>query len=156
MKKTTRLHNVMFPFWMFYLLPTYFWLIILPANFVVDSLVLVLAAKVHKLQNKLELWKKSILKIWLIGFFSDMIGAALTLGILFILGILQLDSWIDTRYGMAFLSLPGVILAGVLIYFLNKKLSFKKCDFDAYSIKKLSIALAIFTAPYTMLIPAYF
>jgi len=45
-KGQTKLYNVLFPIWMFYFLPTVVWLILLPGNFLIDSLVLLAAMKV--------------------------------------------------------------------------------------------------------------
>lgn len=155
MKKPVRLNNILFPIWLFWLLPTYVWLIILPANFVIDSLVLVLAMNAFRLDNKLRIWKHNILKVWIIGFVSDFIGAAVIFGIM-----LVLDSVIP-RFntilfpGTTLISLPGVVLAGVLIYFLNRRFSFTKCGLSAAQVHKLSLALAVFTAPYAMMIPLY-
>ena len=53
------------------------------------------------------------------------------------------------------ITIPGVILAGVLIYFLNLKFSFKKTDLEPAQIRFLSLMLALFTAPYTMMLPIY-
>ncbi|MCH5344620.1 MAG: hypothetical protein J1E64_11320 [Acetatifactor sp.] len=155
MKKTVRFNNILFPIWLFWLLPTYVWLIILPANFVIDSLVLVLAMNVLRLENKLSIWKHSILKVWIIGFVSDFIGAAAIFGIM-----LVLDSLIPRFNTMLFpgttlISLPGVALAGVLIYFLNRRFSFTKCGLSAAQVHKLCLALAVFTAPHAMMIPLY-
>lgn len=155
MKKPVRLNNILFPIWLFWLLPTYVWLIILPANFVIDSLVLVITMNVFRLENKLSVWKHSILKVWIIGFVSDFIGAAVIFGIM-----LVLDSVIP-RFntilfpGTTLISLPGVVLAGVLIYFLNRRFSFTKCELSAAQVHKFSLALAVFTAPYAMMIPLY-
>lgn len=74
MKKDMKLYNVIFPIWMLFFLPPVR-LVILPANFVIDSLVFRLAAKVSKLQGIASLYKKSILKIWGFGFLADIIGA---------------------------------------------------------------------------------
>lgn len=155
MKKPVRLNNILFPIWLFWLLPTYVWLIILPANFVIDSLVIVLAMKAFRLENRLRIWRHSILKVWIIGFVSDFIGAAAILGIMFVL-----DSVIPRFNTMLFpgttlISLPGVMLAGVLIYFLNRRFSFTKCGLSTAQVHKLSLALAVFTAPYAMMIPLY-
>ncbi len=156
MKKEIRLYNVMFPIWFFWLLPTPLWLIILPVNFAVDSLVLCFAMKLRGLQDKLQIWKKSIWKIWAIGFFSDVVGALLILGLYELLGEVFKVRWNLILFpGTTLLSLPGVALGGVLIYFLNKRFSFGKCGLDAAAVRKLSLALAIFTAPYAMLIPIY-
>lgn len=75
MKKDVKLYNMIFPLWTLFFLPPA-WLVVLPANFVIDSLVFRLAAKVSKLQGVASLYKKSILKIWGFGFLADIIGAA--------------------------------------------------------------------------------
>lgn len=74
-KKEIRLYNLLFPIWMFFIWPSVLWLILLPANFVIDSVVLLLTMYALHLENRISLWKKSIVRIWLIGFLSDFIGA---------------------------------------------------------------------------------
>ena len=159
MKKdnSVRLYNVMFPIWFFFFFPIA-WLLILPVNFGVDSLVLMLSARKQQVENKKALWKKHILPVWGIGFLSDLIGA----GLVFLIYLAVAESpLVDTFMnpvlfpGTTIISIPGVILAGFMIYFLNKKLTFRKSALDAAVIHKLCLHLAIFTAPYTMLIPLY-
>lgn len=154
MKKDTKLYNVLFPIWFFLLFPQT-WLLILPVNFIVDSLVLILSFKYLKLGDIKCLWKKSILKVFAIGFISDILGALLTLG------VMLLTDWllpaVNTALfpGTTLIALPGVILAGFLIYILNKRFSFKKTEIELNYVKKICLYLAVFTAPYTMLIPLY-
>lgn len=155
MKRETRLYNVIFPIWLFWLLPTVLWLVILPANFMIDSLILILAMKKQKISGCTRIWKQSILKIWMIGFFSDLIGAGLIYGFMLLTDTLY-PSW-NTLYfpGTTLISIPGVILAGLLIYWLNQRFSFTKCDWDKVRIRTTSLILAVFSAPYAMLIPLY-
>lgn len=152
-----RLYNVMFPIWFFYFFPQV-WLVVLPVNFLVDSLVLWLSARHQKLDERLPLWKKHILPVWGIGFLSDLIGAGLIFGIYSI--AVEIPALVEAMNphlfpGTTLISIPGVILAGVLIYWLNKKLTFRSSSLDAAVIHKLCLHLALFTAPYTMLIPLY-
>ena len=151
--RSVRLYNVMFPIWFFFFFPIV-WLLILPVNFLVDSLVVLLSAKRQKLEMPKSLWKKHILPVWGIGFLSDLIGAGLTFG-LYLLCADLLDLNVHLFPGATLISIPGTILAGVLIYFLNRKLTFRKSQLDPAAIHKLCLHLAIFTAPYTMLIPLY-
>lgn len=156
--KPVVLYNVMFPIWFFFLLPTYLWLILLPANFAIDSLVLLVAVTAYhyrsNIKESLTIWKSSILKIWLIGFASDFVGAAL---------IFALYTLLEPRLSInlvlfpwtTLLTIPGVLLAGGLIYRLNRRFSFGRCALDPKQIRKLSLTLAVCTAPYTMLIPLY-
>ena len=155
--RSIRLYNVMFPIWFFFFLPP-IWLVMLPVNFGVDTLVLMLSARKQQVDDRKALWKKRILPVWGIGFLSDLIGAGLVFLIYLVVAESPLvDTWMNPVYfpGTCIISLPGVILAGFAIYFLNKKLTFRKSTLDAAVIHKLCLHLAIFTAPYTMLIPLY-
>ena len=70
-------------------------------------------------------------------------------------------SWSVTARTMLFpgatlYALPGVALAGVLLYWLNRLLSFRKTGLEKRQLHKLCLAIALFTAPYLMLIPLGF
>ena len=156
-KNNIKLYNVMFPIWFFFFFPV-MWLIILPVNFLVDSLVLCLSAKRQQVDERKTLWKKHILPVWGIGFLSDLIGAGLVFLIYLVVAESPLvDTWMNPVFfpGTCIISLPGVALAGWMIYILNKKLTFRKSQLDPAVIHKICLHLAIFTAPYTMLIPLY-
>ena len=160
MKKdnSVRLYNVMFPIWFLFFFPV-LWLVMLPVNFGVDSLVLMLSAKKQQVEDRKALWKKHILPVWGIGFLSDLIGAAVLIPLyLLIVESPLVDSFLNPVYfpGSIITAIPGVILAGFMIYILNRKLTFRKSTLDPAVIHKLCLHLAIFTAPYTMLIPLYF
>lgn len=154
-KKNVRLYNLVFPFWFLYLFPMPLWLIVLPANFAIDSLVLYCSARRQEIGSRLELWKQTILSVWGIGFLCDFIGAAFTFGLYLPLNEIPDMIPLITFPGTTLISIPGLILAGVLIYFLNKKFSFRKSDLTPEQIHKLCLHLALWTAPYTMLIPAF-
>ena len=154
-KDCARLYNVLFPMWMFYLFPSWLWLVILPANFVIDSLVLCLAMRKLEISGRREIWRKSIFRIWAVGFLSDFLGALLTLGLMLLIDAFHLSWDVYLFPGTTLMAIPGVVLSGILIYALNKRYAFAKCISDERQIHKLSLALAIFTAPYAMLIPLY-
>ena len=152
-ERSVRLYNVMFPIWFLLFMPP-LWLIILPANFLIDSLVIWLSAKRQGLAEPCTLWKKHILPVWGIGFLSDLLGAGLIF--LIYLAVAEIPGINPVLFpGTTLISIPGVALAGVLIYFLNKKLTFRKSQLDPAVIHRLCLHLAVFTAPYTMLIPLY-
>ncbi len=151
-----RLYNLLFPVWLFYLIPSGLWLLILPANFAVDSLVLRLAMKRLDIPRGHEIWKLSILRIWLIGFLCDLLGAALTLGIQLLMDVVLDLGWNTFLFpGATLLAVPGVLFSAFLIYILDKKYAFVKCPLEEDHTRKLSLALSLFTAPYAMLIPLY-
>lgn len=169
MRKTVTLYNVIFPVWMLILIPTV-WIVVLPANFIIDSLVLLLAFHLLKLNDRKTLYKQSILKVWGFGFLADMIGAGLLLGVYFIDSALSRSGsaageWFyDNITGplgdnafkspiAVFVALLAIASAGALIYLFNYKVSFKSWPEDREK-KKAALLLAVVTAPYTMLIPA--
>lgn len=154
-KHGIRLYNVLFPAWMFSLFPSWLWLVILPANFAVDSLVLCLAMRRLGIAGRREIWGKSIIRIWAFGFLSDFLGALLTLGLMLLIDAFHLSWDIYLFPGTTLLAIPGVVLSGVLIYLLDRRYAFAKCLSDERQIHELSLALAFFTAPYAMLIPLY-
>ena len=163
MRKQTRLYNFFFLPWMVWYLPVLFQMLtfrqgrmavflVLAANFAYDSIILRLAMRRAGLPGKLQIWKKSIWKIWGAGFFSDIIGTMLTI----LLGALLtgvFKAGLRTA-GYLLTALPGIALAGVMIYFLNKRFAFTRCGLDPAEVHKLSLALAVFTAPYLLLVNA--
>ena len=144
MKQEKRLYNVLFPFWMILLFPEV-WLIVLPGNFIIDSIVLIISMFALHMADKKQFYKKNILKIFGIGMLSDIIGSAYML--LLVLGF-QIGRMGDELY----LTLPALVISGVLIYILNYFISFKKCDRKERI--RLSLIFALVTAPYTFLIPS--
>lgn len=161
--RSVMVYNVLFPTWfLLYLLPSYLILLMFAGNFIIDSIVLLLAAFWQKAEHRLQIWKKSILRIWLLGFASDILGAVANLGIYFGLlalesaGVLSLSQFNPILFPWATITaVPGVILAGILIYQFNRHFSFRKTGLDTETVKKICLVLAIVTAPYAMLIPLY-
>ena len=154
MRKDVKLYNVMFPIWFYFLFPQV-WLIILVVNFIVDSLVVYCSAKRQQLPDSIAIWKKHILPVFLMGFVSDLIGAVLV----FLVYLVYVAIW-GLQNPILFpanllISLPGVVLAGWMIYVLNKKMTFRESDLDSAVIHRFCLHLALWTAPYTMLIPAF-
>jgi hypothetical protein len=155
MKKQIRLYNMAFPIWLMFVWPTYLWLLIIPANFIIDSLVLYGSSRHQQLPDRFGLWRKHILPIWLIGFFSDFIGAGLVFLVYLILANYPGIPNLILFPGTTLVSIPGLIVSGVLIYVLNRIFTFHNSDLEPAQIHKLCLHLAIFTAPYAFLIPIY-
>lgn len=156
-----KLYNVIFPIWFLIFLPIT-WLIVLPANFLIDSLVLLISLKLLKISNIKEIYKKSILFIWIFGFISDIIGA---FSLMLTQFISTNNNWINNIfqsivfnpftniYGFIYTSI-AVIISGICIYLLNKKISLKKTNLEEKDKKKVAIVMAIVTAPYLFFVPA--
>ena len=144
MKKCkTKLYNVLFPVWMLMMFPV-MWLIILPGNFIIDSLVLLITMKILNYADKKLFYKKHILKIFLFGMLADLIGA---LFIYLMMYVFEIGNMCDELY----LTIPGLLIAGLMIFIFNYFITFKKLD--KKERLRLSLIFAIITAPYTYLIP---
>lgn len=142
-KNGVRLHNVLFPFWMLLLFPQV-WLIVLPGNFILDSLVLIISMLVLKISEKKQWYKRYILPIYGFGMLSDLMGSAYML----LMVVLEVGVMGDELY----LTVPALIISAVLIFVLNYFVTFKKID---KALRwKLSLIFAIVTAPYTFLVPS--
>ena len=142
MKKNVTLYNVIFPFWMLYLFPV-MWLVIIPSNFLIDSLVLIISMFALKIADKKQFYKKHILKIFAFGMLSDIIGSAT----MFLAVWLEISTMADEWY----LLVPAIILSASAIFLFNYFFTFKKEDKNIRL--KLSLTFAIITAPYTFFIP---
>ena len=155
MKREIKLYNMIFPIWSFYLIPIG-WIAILPANFIIDSIVLVIALTVLRVPEKKAVYKKCILKIWEYGFLADIIGAVLLFVLLGFTSINEIAyDPLSSPAAFAVISL-GVGLAGVCIYLFNYKKVLSLVELDDSTRKKIAITIAVATAPYTMYIPTPF
>lgn len=143
-KNDIKLYNVLFPFWMLLLFPQ-LWLIVLPGNFIIDSLVLIISMFLLKISDKKHYYKRHILKIYGFGMLSDIVGSAY---MLLLMLVFQVGRMGDEPY----LTIPALIISAVLIFVLNYFVTFKNTD-KALRLK-LSVIFAIVTAPYTFLIPS--
>ena len=143
MKKEIKLYNVLFPLWMLLLFPVT-WLIVLPGNFIIDSLVLIVLMKLLNIDDKKLFYKSSILKIFGIGLFSDLIGSLYMLVNVFLEVGHMADEW--------YITIHGLIISAVLIFVLNYYITFK--DLDKRKRLIFSLTFSVITAPYTFLVPS--
>ena len=142
--KDVRLYNVLFPFWMLMLFPTV-WLIVLPSNFLIDSLVLFIALRWLGIDEKKLWYKRHILKIFTFGMLSDLVGAAYML-------LLMMRFDVGNMGDELYLTLPAILLAATLIFLSNYYITFRKVEKPLRL--KLALTFAIVTAPYTFLVPS--
>ena len=172
MKKPGRisLHNVIFPIWMLWLYPLT-WLYILPANFIIDSAVLLLAVKFLKIREWKQIYKRSVVKIWIFGFLADIVGSVMMLAVLLMDSLLDSESpvgqwWYKNLTNSvtydpfsniyAFLWTTVCVAASAfLIYLFHVKFSFRKLPIEQALKRKLALALAVFTAPYLFYLPTF-
>ena len=143
MKNDIKLYNVLFPFWMLLLVPS-LWLIVLPGNFVIDSLVLLAAMAIYKVADRKRWYKQYIVPIFCFGILADLIGS----GYMLLMVVLNVSRMGDEWY----LTVPAILIAAAAIFLLNYFVTFRR---EEKAIRlKMALTFAIVTAPYTFLIPS--
>lgn len=161
--KQTRLYNVIFPIWLLFLVPAV-WLIVLPANLIIDCVVVLLTLMALKHTQKKAVLKQVWWGVWLMGFGADFVGALFLWPSMFLLGFLPepWDSWLEPvmynpfKSWLAFvITLIAVALSGVCIYFLDRW-GMRSCtELTDRERHLLCLTLAIVTAPWAFFIPMY-
>ena len=145
MKRDIKLYNLIFPMWGIYfyaILFPYFFVLLLPANFIVDTVMLLLLFFLFKVPEKKELYRRGIWKAWGFGFLADFLAA----GVLLPFHIYAPFSSV----GAFLFATVGVVLAGVLIYFFHIRFVWKGILLEEGKKKKIALGMAILTAPYLM------
>ena len=95
--------------------------------------------------EKKQWYKQHVVKIFLFGMLSDIVGA---MYLLFMILVLELGEMCDEPY----LTVPALVISAILIFVFNYFITFKN---DDKSLRvKFSLIFAIATAPYTFLIPS--
>ena len=163
MNKKVTLYNAMFPLWMLMLFPQ-MWLLIIPINFLLDSVVILITGKLRKIKNILECYKKSIMKSFLFGFAADSIGAVVMLipeftqngwrqnTVLYEISRAMMLNPFSNIFVFLYVIL-AIVVSMFFIYNFNLKFVFKKLDIEEKEKKILALAMMFVTAPYTFLVP---
>ncbi len=143
-KNDVKLYNAAFPLWLLLMFPLA-WLIVIPVNFIVDSLVLIISMVALKMTNRKQWYKSCIFKIYAFGMLADIIGSVYMLLMTFF------EVGGGFRGDELSLTVPALLISAVLIFVFDYLISFRKME---KSLRlKLSIIFATVTAPYTFLVP---
>lgn len=175
MQKNVTLYNMIVPVWLLMLFPLA-WPIVLLGNFAVDSLVLCLGMRRLALADKRAFYRRHIWKIWGCGFLGDLPGALLMLTAMLI------SDWVWVpevgREGQspvwnflyenitggvmanpfsniwAFLWVTAAVAVSALcLYWLNRKLVYRRTELEEKQKKRLSLLMALVTAPWVFYLP---
>ena len=173
--RSVTLHNIIFPVWMIVWLPTWLWLFVIPANYLVDRLVFTLSAKKDHPERTAAFFRAHTWKLWLAGFAADFAGAALLLGAAMLPDWLGYVTGAGTRTGILgwvsrhisnpvmfnpftdaaglLFTLVCIAVSGLLIYAFDKAILNKTGAFTPAEARRIARNMAVFTAPYLYLIP---
>lgn len=161
--KDGKLYNIIFPIWLFLFFPPVI-LITLAGNFLIDSLIIVISYYLFK-PNKdiscLTFYKKSILRVLIFGFISDLIGAALLFACVSLQDVIGLSDAVIQ--GICYdpfsnalaiiLILVAMIISALIILFFNHQFIFNKLIKDELIRWKIAAFIAVTTLPWTFLLP---
>ncbi len=157
-KKQINLLNIGFHPILLFILPQ-LWLISIPLNFLIDSLVLLIGLKIFVKKEIGFNYKKAILKTWGFGYVSDLIATGILFSFEFFSSKWSHESIIGNPFGgvIPFLiNIFSIAIAGFFIFIFNYKIAFKNTNMDAIEKKKVALLMALLTTPYLFLLPIVF
>lgn len=161
-----KLYNMIFPVWLLWIFPT-MWLIIMPANLIIDGLVIVLTLKFLKINAIKSVLKTVIWRTWICGFLADFVGCLL----LFSVNLIKFSpenslywwwnkNMLAVNYNVfaniyAFLLASfALFISAYLIYWFNSRFCLRDAPLSLKQRKQLAVSLAVFTAPYVFFLPS--
>ncbi|MBR4471107.1 MAG: hypothetical protein IKS54_07370 [Erysipelotrichaceae bacterium] len=154
-RKQIRLYNIIFPLWLLIWIPSPLWVILIPLNYLIDRFVLKKSLPKDIDQNAFV--KKHCPKICIAGFVSDFIGSGFLFAVDLLLGenyeLANAICYSPFRRLDGFaIVLSAIVLSGICIYLLDKWI-LSKTELDREAVKRSSLMMALFTAPYLFLLP---
>ena len=165
MKNSIALQSTALPLWFLLLSPST-WLILVLTQFIIVSLVLYAGLKFIDYPDPPSIWRKSIIWNTLYGFISYLI-----ICLFFALTNIPSETssfgkWVLTNLTVPLNTNPFsnvfsilfvvicLLFSQTIVYFANKKLSFRNTQLTLEQKHKASLCLAIFSAPYIALFPS--
>ena len=173
MKKDYRLYNMILPPYLIMAFSPIFLAISAVGNFIIDSVVLLIISAFVFRKLDSSFYVKNIFKVWGLGFAADFVGVIY----LFIGGQLGYDyinsgvpagtflfnifdgmnsvsnhSDVITPYTIGFL-ISGIIISAICVFVFDFFIAFRKSGLTKKQRLISSAAYAVFTAPYTFLLP---
>ena len=162
----TKLYNILLPIWILVFWPSPLWLILIPANYLIDRIVL--RWSLGEMPEKGAFCRKHTWKICIAGFVSDLIGACVMFGVFMCSALIGDESPVKplmdgieyavgfnpfSNFGGFLITALSVALAGACIYLIDKKL-LSKAGLTVEQAKKSALRLALITAPYLYFFPS--
>lgn len=159
-----RLYNVIFPIWLLVFFPSYLWLILIPAYYLIDRIVL--RWSLGDMSDKNLFCRKNTWKICLAGFLGDFVGSiALFFASQLLSGLggkrfsflqmagegIMFDPF--TNILAVLVVIAAIALSAVCIYKLDKSI-LGKTELDPEQIARAALRLVLFTAPYLYHVPS--
>ena len=164
-KGKATLYNILLPLWILVFWPSWLWLILIPANYLIDRVVL--RWSLGDMPEKGSFCRRHTWKICIAGFAADGIGALLLFAVFMFSAVVEETSvgeiFQDIAYGvgfnpfsdiLAFLIVAAAVLVAMLVIYLLDRWILKRAGLDMEQVKKSAIRLAVITAPYLFFFPS--
>ena len=148
------------PIWFMLASPS-MWLIVLPFDFLITTLMLWVSAKVFSAGSFRELFRRAILKLWLACFAGQLLAS-----VFLFLSQGYFGEWwyeyittpvalnpLDNPFSALFTGL-GLAVAGVFTFLMDRHFAFKKLDLSDELRRKLALGLALLTLPTAYFLPS--
>ena len=163
---SVKLYNILLPLWILIFWPSPLWLVLVPANYLIDRFVL--RWSLGDMPEKGAFCRRHTWKICLAGFLSDLIGACIMLGVFMCSVVIADDSPVKEmmdkiEYGVGFnpfdniggflVTALAVAVAGGCIYLIDRKILLK-AGLSVEQARKSALRLALITAPYLYFFPS--
>lgn len=142
--------KLVFPLWFVIFSPPLVYIVLL-GNLFISGLVVYITLRINKIKLYLNQVLTIALKVWLFGFFADVIGANL---LLIIDGIFSLQEYTIWN------SFTTVVVFSLIILFVGLMISIScysvclKLNIPKQVCTRLAISISILTAPWFFLIPS--
>lgn len=158
-----KLYNVLFPLWFLIWIPSYLWLLLIPLNYILDTLVTWYT--INDLPDAKQFCLKHSWKICIAGFFSDILGSIILLLVTQLSYELSSETMEKIADGITFnpfnnvasfmICMIALAFSGVLIYLIDRKILYK-AHLSLEQATRSAKWLALITAPYLFMIPSGF
>jgi RsiW-degrading membrane proteinase PrsW (M82 family) len=149
MRKKYVLYDLIFPFWLMMFMPVFVFVTLL-GNYLIDSIVLILALRYyHELRKGKELWF-FITKAWFFGLLADLCAVLVLLFFTFQGDDHMYTIWDSPRTILEYLL--AILIAGTLIVFFNYRNCRNAC-IPKETSWRIAFVMGILTAPWSFLLP---
>ena len=158
-KRPVRTYNILLPIWLLVWFPSWLWVILVPANYLVDRLVLTWSLK--GMEDRGTFCRENTWKVCIAGFLSDFVGSVLLIAAEVALDAIPGSHDIGSALtlnpcGNVFallITVAAIAVSGVCIFKLDRWL-LGSAGLDPDLARTAALRLAVITAPYLFLFPA--
>ena len=164
-KGETVLYNLIFPVFLMVWIPSFLWILLIPANYLWDRFIFTFAMKRENVYGYQTKARDYTGWLCLAGFAADFLCSAMLLGLCLFVSSQPYDSWVFRHLNVSLgwnppadmwgfaIMLVIVWISGCFVALFDKWILRKTGDFSEEECTKIALTMGILTAPYLMLLP---